>query len=144
MWPSRCVPYSCIKRLIFCVLKATFFDPHGSASGKIHVKYLNGRVHCFLWILRSESTNCYIITSYVKILIKSIIKKVVLCSVATRWSEVGNMKLSVVIPQRCRNFVIRLQVSVLVVERVAANCIETLFVDLPNAFDLFSYSLPFN
>jgi len=54
------------------------------------------------------------------------------------------MKLSVVIPQRCRNFVIRLQVSVLVVERVAANCIETLFVDLPNAFDLFSYSLPFN
>jgi len=54
------------------------------------------------------------------------------------------MKLSVVIPQRYRNFGIRLQVSVLVVETMAADCIESVCVDLPNAFDLFSYSLPFN
>jgi len=54
------------------------------------------------------------------------------------------MKLSVVILQRGSNFVIRLQVSLLFVEIVAANCIESVCVDLTNAFYLFSYSLPFN
>jgi len=54
------------------------------------------------------------------------------------------MKLSVVIPQRYKNFVIRLQVSVLVVVRMAAECIESVFVDLLNAFDSFTYFLPFN
>jgi hypothetical protein len=41
----------------FCVLKATCFDPLRSGSGKIHVTHLIVRVHCFLWVLRSEPKN---------------------------------------------------------------------------------------
>jgi hypothetical protein len=59
-------------------------------------------------------------------------------------AELENMTLSVVIPQKCNNFVIRLHVSLLVFVSVAANCIESVCVDLTNAFQLFPYTLPFN
>ena len=59
-------------------------------------------------------------------------------------AELGNMTLFVVIRQRCSNFVIRLQVSLLVVVNVVANCVESVCVALTNAFDLFPYSLFFN
>ena len=59
-------------------------------------------------------------------------------------AELGNMKLSVIVPQSCNNFVIRLQVSVLVIASVTADCLESVCVDLTYAFDIFPYSLPFN
>jgi hypothetical protein len=53
------------------------------------------------------------------------------------------MTLSV-IPQRCSNFAIWLQVSVLVVASVTADCTESVFLDLTYAFDTFPCSLSFN
>jgi hypothetical protein len=53
-------------------------------------------------------------------------------------AALGNMTLFVVKPQRCSKFVIRLQVSVLVVVSVAADYIEPVCVDLTNAFELFN------
>jgi hypothetical protein len=57
---------------------------------------------------------------------------------------IENMTLSVAIPQSCSNLAIKLQVSVLGVASVTADFIESLCFDLPNEFDSFPYSLPFN
>jgi len=55
------------------------------------------------------------------------------------------MTLSVVIPQKCSKFVIRLQVSVLGVASMTANFIEPVFFFyLTNKFEIFPYSLLFN
>jgi hypothetical protein len=55
-----------------------------------------------------------------------------------------NFILSVAVPQSCSKLAIKLQASVLGVVSLTADFIESLCFDLPNEFDNFLYSVPFN